>query len=132
MAKLKDFIVKTRLGNTDENQKMGNPDLDTQDYVFLESIDEVKNMSNEERYVYASDYTVMNGACLGHERIGPKNRRAISYKLRSGELVGNEYRIEGVSPDGYIASSSLTQKFSGLCPALHLNLSAVISARKKL
>ncbi len=132
MAKLKDFIVKARLGNTDKKQKMGNPDFDTQDYVFLESVDDVKNMSDEDRYVYASDYTVMNGACLGFEKKGFQNRRAISYKLRSCELVGTEYGIVEVKPDGYIARSPLALKSDGLCPALHLNLLAVISARKKL
>ena len=37
MVNLKDYIVKTLLENTDENQCIGNPAFDTQDYVFLES-----------------------------------------------------------------------------------------------
>ena len=75
MPKLKDFIVRTKIGNTDENQKMGNPAFDTQDYMFFESRDEVKNLSNDERVVYPPDYAVMNGAFIRGEYLGPKKDR---------------------------------------------------------
>ena len=39
MSELKDFIVRTRLDNTDEIQKKGNSAFDTQDYVFFENYD---------------------------------------------------------------------------------------------
>ena len=68
MAELKDFIVRTRLDNTDENQKTGNSAFDTQDYVFFETSDEMRSIY----LVYASDYAVMNGAALlGGERRDP-------------------------------------------------------------
>ena len=47
MAELKDFIVRTRLGNTDENQRIGNSAFDTQDFVFFETKDEVENITDE-------------------------------------------------------------------------------------
>ena len=40
MVDLKNFIVRTRLNNTNEIQINGGSAFDTQDYVFLESLDE--------------------------------------------------------------------------------------------
>lgn len=126
MAELKDFIVRTRLGNTDENQNTGNSAFDTQDYVFFETYDEVKGIDSDERYVYASDYAVMNGALLGGQRRGPKDRQPTSHWLRS---ASSKSSVNGVRNAGSLASYSAFIKSAGLCPALHLNLSSVISAR---
>ncbi len=126
MSKLKYFIVRARLGNTDENQETGNSAFDTQDYVFFETYDEVKNMSDKKRYVYASDYAVMNGAFLGETRKGPKDRQATWHWLRSAYSEAN---VNEVISDGSLDYDYALQESAGLCPALHLNLSSVISAR---
>lgn len=126
MAELKDFIVRTRLDNTDENQKTGNSAFDTQDYVFFETYDEMKGIDSDKRYVYASDYAVMNGALLGGQRKGPKDRQSTWHWLRSADT--KDYVYEVVS-DGSFYSNLAYRESAGLCPALHLNLSSVISAR---
>ena len=126
MAELKDFIVRTRLDNTDENQKTGNSAFDTQDFVFFETYDEVKGIDSDKCYVYASDYAVMNGAFLGGERKGPKDRQSTWYWLRSASSKSSVYSVED---DGSLSTYSADEKSAGLCPALHLNLSSVISAR---
>jgi hypothetical protein len=126
MAELKDFIVRTRLGNTDENQNTGNSAFDTQDYVFFETYEEVKNINAEECYVYASDYAVMNGAFLGGQERGPKDRQSTWHWLRSAD---SEFYVNGVFNDGSLNSSLADIESAGLCPALHLNLASVISAR---
>lgn len=126
MAELKDFIVRTRLGNTDENQRIGNSAFDTQDFVFFETKDEVENITDEERYIYASDYAVMNGALLSRQRRGPKDRQSTWHWLRSAH---SKYYVSDVIYDGSLTSNTADLKSAGLCPALHLNLSSVISAR---
>ena len=126
MAELKDFIVRTRLDNTDENQNTGDSAFDTQDYVFFETYDEMKGIDSDKRYVYASDYAVMNGALLGGRRKGPKDRQSTWHWLRSAD---NEDDVDEVDSNGSIDSDGAYKKSAGLCPALHLNLSSVISAR---
>ncbi len=126
MAELKDFIVRTRLDNTDENQKTGNSAFDTQDYVFFETYDEMEGIDSDERYVYASDYAVMNGAFLGGQRKGPKDRQLTWYWLRSAYTLST---VSRVNHGGSLGNDDAYKKSAGLCPALHLNLSSVISAR---
>ncbi len=126
MAELKDFIVRTRLGNTDENQRVGDSEFDTQDFVFFETRDEVRNIPDEERYIYASDYAVMNGALHSLRMRGPKGRHSTWHWLRSAY---SQYDVNYVSVEGLLNFNSPYKKGAGLCPALHLNLSSVISAR---
>ncbi|HIT61822.1 MAG TPA: AAA family ATPase [Candidatus Caccovivens faecavium] len=126
MAELKDFIVRTRLDNTDENQKTGNSAFDIQDFVFFETKDEVENIKDEERYIYASDYAVMNGAFLGGQRRSPKDRQSTWYWLRSAYSKNHVYYVRS---DGSLDTKDADRESAGLCPALHLNLSSVISAR---
>ena len=126
MAELKDFIVRTRLGNTDENQNTGNSAFDTRDYVFFETYDEVKDIDSDERYFYASDYAVMNGASLGGQREGPKDRQSTWHWLRS---ACSKNLVSYVNDVGYLRDGYPYTKSVVLYPALHLNLSSVISAR---
>lgn len=127
MAELKDFIVRTRLGNTDEHQNTGDSAFDTQDYVFLETYNEVKDLSDDERVAYPSDYAVMNGALLSGAYSGPKkNRQPIWHWLRSATSKEDVYVVMF---NGLLSYHSTKPKSAGLCPALHLNLASVISAR---
>ena len=131
MTHLGDFIVRTRLDNTDENQNTGNSAFDTQDYVFFETYDEVKDIDSDKRYVYASDYAVMNGALLSGQRRGPKDRKSTWHWLRSAYFQAYvDYVVGHVSNTGSLNTNSPYSQSAGLCPALHLNLSSVISARR--
>ncbi len=124
MAKLKDFIERTFIGNTDENQKTGNADFDTYDYVFFESKDEVKDISSDKRFVYASDYAVMNGAMLSADKRGFQDRRSTWHFLRSAYSIFYE-----LYDDGSLSNDYANKESSGLCPALNINLESIISAR---
>ena len=139
MAKLKDFIVKSIIGNTDQNYKMGDSSFDTQDYVFLETFDELKNQDVLDRCVDASDYAIINGVFVEFE---VKNSKMFtSYWLRTaydnnyvysngenGEINGDfDYYP---SDDNKMWSNVIWKNRNGICPALHLNLSSVISAQK--
>ena len=127
MAELKDFIVRTRLGNTDENQNTGNSAFDTQDYVFFETYAEASNWSDIERIAYPSDYAVMNGALLWGKYAGPKKDRQPTWHwLRSAH---SKRAVNLVDHDGSLFYDYVFRESAGLCPAMHLNLSSVISAR---
>ncbi len=126
MTHLRDFIVRTRLDNTDEDQKTGNSAFDTQDYVFFETYHEVKGIDSDKRYVYASDYAVMNGAFFVEQRKGPKYRKSAWHWLRSAY---SKFEVDCVTNGGSLTLFNAKSQSIGLCPALHLNLSSVISAR---
>ena len=106
------FIIPVELDNTDENQNTGNSAFDTQDYVFFETYDEVKDIDEDEHYVYASDYAVMdvvyasdyavmNGALLGGQRKGPKDRQSTWHWLRSAYSENIMYRVRSDGQLGY-------------------------------
>lgn len=126
MAELKDFIVRKRLGNTDENQNEFNPAFDTQDYVFIEAFWEYRRMKVEDRFVYASDYAVMNGAILSEIEAGAKVRKTTWNWLRTAKSDDYVYEVD---EEGSFDSIRPNYKSTGVSPALHLNLSYVISAR---
>ena len=138
MVQLKDFIVKSKLGNTDENQKMGNSSFDTQDYVFLETLDDVKNLEFKQRYTDVTDYVAMNDIALDKKAQGTGKRRYAPRWTRTAEsgadvfISGNLYEERENSPSCEPHKwmvLNLRNDF-GICPALHLNISAVLSAQK--
>ena len=135
MADLKDFIVRTSLDNTDTNGESGNPTFNTQDYVFLPAYSDMypdRAFGWEWRYLYPSDYAVMNGANVDsilEGLAGFKNRRAVSYDLRTGAYNGGICVVADTgSLDRYFGVRHDTCCY-GLNPAMHLNIESVISAR---
>ena len=124
---LKSFIVPTKLDNTNDNQKHGNSDFQTSDLVYLESYPDIKNIPKKERIVYPTDYAVMNGCHASYINIGLLNKESCVPWLRSDiytDLV-NVVDFNGEINDVLVNRLELT-----ICPALRLDLSAVISARK--
>lgn len=129
MTKLKDFIVRTYLENTDENQKLGNADFDTQDYIFFETFDEVSNLTDFERVTYATDYAIMNGAYVSDTYGGPKKDRHISwFWLRQAESKDS---VHSVIWDGSYFNFGPDTKSAVICPSLHLNLATIIAKRNE-
>ena len=121
------FIIPVELDNTDQNQKMGDKSFKTKDLVFLDSDDEIEDLSNEERIISPTDYAIANGAFQwwqGVSRTGKKGTS--SYWLRSASFM---YEADVVSRDGSRNFMSVYNSPLGVCPALHLNLSSIISAR---
>ena len=124
---LKSFIVPTKLDNTDENQEHGDSSFDTKDLIYLESLLDVENIPEDERIVYPTDYAVMNGCQISYINYGLLNKESCATWLRSDiytDLV-NVVDFNGVINDVLVDRLELT-----ICPALHLDLSAVISARR--
>lgn len=98
----------------------------TQDYVFLQSREEVENYTYDDRVVYPSDYAVMNGAFLFTSASGPGARMSTSYYLRT---VSYDSLVDCVSTFGMLGAGPASVTGVGLCPCLHLDLDKVISAR---
>ena len=118
MASLNDYILKTNLNNTDENQKEGNSSFDTQDMIFFRSRDEVENLKDNERIVYPSDYAIMNGACM-YDKKGIINRKSTWSFLRS---AFSDVSVDRVLYDGSFDYCTAHEKSAGFSPALNLDL----------
>lgn len=121
-----DLIEPTELDNTNENQETGDRAFKTKDLVYLESWDEVKNGSNNDRVVYPTDYAVMCGACMTSDNTGPKFRKSTRYLLRS---ACSECYVKTVECDGIWNGKYPYRTSEGVRPVLHLNLKSFISAR---
>jgi len=57
-------VLPIEIGNTDENQEMGNKKFNTTDAVILDSYDDVKDINSSDRICTATDYAVMTGVLL--------------------------------------------------------------------
>ena len=125
---LKSFIVPTKLDNTNDNQKHGNSDFQTSDLVYLESYPEVENIPEDERIVYPTDYAVMNGCYTSYKKPGIMKKKSCKVCLRTGH---GPFDIFYIDLDGYCDYYiDIYYESLAICPALRLDLSAVISARK--
>lgn len=127
IMELKNFIKKTRLENEDGYGHRGNKEFDTNDYIFLETFDELELLSDDERKTYPSDYAVMNGALMGKFHQPPLNRKTIWYWLRSVDPNGG---VDTVVINGdYYKDDCLYDASGCLRPALNINLSSIVSNR---
>ena len=124
---LKSFIVPTKLDNTNDNQEHGDSSFDTKDLIYLESWLDVKNIQEKERVVYPTDYAVMNGSSMSTQNYGPMKKRSCEIWLRS---AGDPSYVYCTNFGGNDECWDVDMDFLTICPALRLDLSAVISARK--
>ncbi len=84
---LTEFIVPTKLDNTDEHQESGNKRFQTEDLIYLESHDDVKYRSSE-LVTYSTDYAVMNDAFLSNQKERfTKRRPCCRYPRFVGEIA---------------------------------------------
>ncbi len=128
MGDLENIIVKTKLKNTDDEQRMGNIEFDTEDAVFLNSFEEIKNISVYDRFISATDYAVMCGALLAYGEKGYRGKQLSWVWLRSAFPSYNRVGMidtSGDRDDSYVGDDDMV-----LCPSLRLNLSNVISSIK--
>lgn len=125
---LASFIVPTKLRNTDEFFNVGDPNFTTNDYVFLESKEELENTTTDnERIVYPSDYAVMNNAIVSDKRRRHNNRLTTIYYLRTAEDDTNNITI---AFKGDINSDSRRYKWISICPTINLDADAIVKARQ--
>lgn len=124
---IKDFIVPTVLKNDDNNQEnYGDKRFRTEDLVYIDHYNDVKDLSNEERICFPTDYAIMNGVLVSPYRWEPQNRRTCHTWLRSGESCFDASIIDLY---GDLWNQDVGDTENSLRPALRLNLGAVISAR---
>ncbi len=130
---LKNFIVPTRLKNTDEC-KNDDDSLDTTDLVFLNSLQEIYNytfdidasLSKEKRKVAATDWALVNGAFQMHEE------KTLSGKLGSAVYLLRDpwsvYQTQTVSQGkfSFVYFDAIHYSFR---PAVHVDIDAVLSAK---
>ena len=122
------FIIPVELDNTDQNQKMGDKSFKTKDLVFLDSDDEIKDLSDQERITSLTDYAIANGALQWWDGVSRTGKKGISaYWLRS---AFSKDEVDNVSGGGVRYIHYVKETHLGVCPALHLNLSSIISARR--
>ena len=122
-----DLVERVRISNTDEDQNTGNSSFDTQDYVYLDSRDEVKNWQANQKAAAITDWALMNGGFHKWDRKAPNGGRCVtSIWLRSAYSRINAHNL---NYDGDLNDSNAHRTVLGVCPALHLNLSSFLSAR---
>ena len=95
------FIEPTKLDNIDDNQRHGDGEFVTKDLVFLRSMLDVKEMLEEERIIYPTDYAIMNGAMMSSGRCGKEKRKSCWTWLRSAYST---HYVEEFGIDGYLYS----------------------------
>lgn len=117
------FIVPTTLDNTNENG-CELPSFRTTDLVFLDSFKDVENEPKEMRRVLPTDYAVMNNVAMIREW-------GCTYYLRSADVrsAGQKPEICVMWADGSLGCCRPTSLFVSICPAMHLDVKAVIAER---
>lgn len=124
---LGNFIIPTVLDNTDDAQESGNRKFQTKDWVWLESYDEAMHGFENKRVTYPTDYAIMNGVAMSYDNKGPLERKSCVIWLRGAkDNCKTLCMAYSGNPDGVYVSFN----FLGLCPKMHLDVSAIVSAKK--
>ena len=123
-------IVKTKLKNTDQDQKFGNSAFDTQDAVYIESREDVHDLSSSERRSSATDFAIANncGVTSYSDHKAENGKNGACYWLRSAfsaKYVDHVYKEGSFLPD--YSTSDCT--YIGACPCLALNLESFVSVQ---
>ena len=125
------YILPTTIGNTDENQRMGNSEFDTTDLIYLDSFDEQYDgkKKDKERRISATDYAQMNNAYTFDSYTTRTGKQTTRAWLRS---ASNRYDVYSVIGNGDWTITYTDYRLAGLCPSLHYHLPSDISARSAL
>lgn len=128
MTQFKDFILKTPLVNMKSVSLHSYINLETKDNIFLESYRD--NLQETCKTSSASDYAIMNGAnaCYVDSNLGKK--KSSWYWLRDYS-TGIIDKINIIDENGSVNSNMAYYKDGGVCPALNLNLSAILYVKRK-
>lgn len=130
MAKidLNEFIVPKILENTDTNGSV-NSLFRTEDFIYLDSLDDIADIAEEERICYPTDYAIMNFVMLSDENVGTKNRKSCQGLCRGGLPYCRKVHLRAIGFRGENSFYELPYVTYSFRPALQLNLASVISAR---
>lgn len=120
-------IMPTELNNTDKNGVNSDESFKTKDLVFLDSIDEVKNLKYSGRIVSLTDYAMVNWAYKIKDRCSGTGKEGTSiYWLRSH----NKEEIDVINDCNFFHVKP-NWRGIGICPSLHLNINAIIEQKNK-
>ena len=119
-------IVKTKLKNTDQDQKFGNSAFDTQDAVYIESREDVHDLSSSERRSSATDFAIANNCAVtsNSDYKVENGKYGAFYWLRS---ASSHDCVDIVDKDGSLSIGDSITTYIGACPCLALNLKSFIS-----
>ena len=92
-------VLRTRLENLDEWKKKGDRKFDTQDYVFVESCDDIEKIEPKEKIGNVSDFAITQGCYINRKPFAPKGKDGGSYWLRDASVGYEcEYNTERYFP----------------------------------
>ena len=71
MVDLMPNLLPVEIGNTDNNYKIGNPKMNTTDYVYVHSLEDFQKLPQAERCMTATAYAIGNGIAVYHNGSSP-------------------------------------------------------------
>lgn len=143
---LRKFIEPTKLDNTDKNGNTGNTEFETEDMVYVDSVDEACDIHENDisftdgvdfdedagefcNFIFATDYAIMNNL---NTYLKFKHKMCSNTWLRSAPITGRDNNdIDYINEYGEIENCLVENNDAGICPALHLNLTNVMLAQNK-
>ncbi len=129
MAIVKDwtkYLKKVRLTNTNENGNDADNRYNTTDFVYLPSLDDVRDIPSESRITSLTDFALANYAWQAGSARDYQGRLAGAGWLRSGYSRNS---VRSLNVDGSLDSSSAKYRNDGAAPVFVLDLPSEISAR---
>ncbi len=136
-------VLRTRLENLDEWKKKGDRKFDTQDYVFVESCDDIEKIEPKEKIGNVSDFAITQGCYINRKPFAPKGKDGGSYWLRDASVGYEcEYNTERYFPYRVSRFSALYKEkvgrtnahstYVGVRPCLAIDIRSLISEQCNL
>ena len=136
-------VLRTRLENLDEWKKKGDRKFDTQDYVFVESCDDIEKIEPKEKIGNVSDFAITQGCYINRKPFAPKGKDGGSYWLRDASVGYEcEYNTERYFPYRVSRFSALCKEkvgrtnahstYVGVRPCLAIDIRSLISEQCNL
>lgn len=120
-----DFIIPTVLDNQDQNRSSVNKMFHTKDLVWVDSHGEVSYMSYGEKITYPTDYAVMNNVAMCKRGLLKRKPCCIWFRDKK-----DKYYVWTLDEEDDFIAACVDIDYIGLCPAMHLDVSAIVSANK--
>lgn len=121
---LRNCIIPVILQNTNEAQSIGDQNFNTTDLIYVDSQDEIKDISEIERITSPTDYAIMNNAMTSdsiNSSLGKKSGWVCLRSANDSDLVGI------IDTEGDLSRFYVSTRETGVCPAMRLNLSSITS-----
>lgn len=120
MVDLTGCVLPVDLVNTDRNYEVGDDAFLTRDFVYLETVDDIKSVPQNERTVMPTAYAIANGTAVYDNGTSSYWLRT-AYSNHSAEFVSGD----GVTYDKYVNDAKM-----GIVPSMRLDLQAIMFAQE--